>query len=135
MFKLDIEEALKTASATILILVFAASFHQNAPQAPRPTPDKSMRLIIFPARPIHVAIRRNTTILDFDSNYNIIQNRHTTIELALNEKSSALLRVSKPADLIWGRDLAIRLQNGRADLLLVARRQECAVDLGGETIS
>jgi hypothetical protein len=125
--KPDIEEALKTTSVTILILVFAASFHQHALQAARPLPDQSTKLIISPAMPIYVAIRRNMTILDVYSSYNIIQSRHATIELTLNNKIGALLSVSKPGGVIWCRDRALRLQNGRADIFLVARRQDCSV--------
>jgi hypothetical protein len=154
--KPDIEEVLKTTSVTILILVFAASFHQHAPEAATLMPDQSTKLIISPAMPIYVAIRRNMTIFDVYSSYNIIQSRHATIELTLNNKIGALLSVSKSWGVIWCRDLALRLQNGRADIFLVARRQECAVisvrcveekpptlpfgstlaiDLGGYTIS
>ncbi|MEM3004180.1 MAG: hypothetical protein QXK96_02660 [Candidatus Bathyarchaeia archaeon] len=128
MSRLDVEELTRAVLAALLILaVFAAPLYQTAQQPPQPTPTESMRLIIVPARPIHLNMQESLRVIVIDHEDRINHSRNDAVEVRLNEKSNASLGLKTPVGMFWGKSLVTRLNNGSADLLFLGRVPEFAV--------
>lgn len=126
--KPDTEELAKAIlAATLILFVFAAPLYQEAQHPPQPTPTQPMRLIVVPARPLHLNEQESIRILVIDHTDNINESRNDAVEIRLNEKSNASLGLYTPVGVFWGKVLVARLNNGVTDLLLLGRTPEFAV--------
>ncbi|MBS7623757.1 hypothetical protein KEJ39_08855 [Candidatus Bathyarchaeota archaeon] len=128
MSRLDVEELTRAILAAALILViFTAPLYEIAQQPPQPTPAESMRLIIMPARPIHLNMQESLRVIVVDHEDKIDHSRNDAVEVRLNERSNASLGLKTPVGMYWGKTLVTRLNNGSADLLFLGRIPEFAV--------
>jgi hypothetical protein len=125
---LDVEELTRAVlAAAIILIVFAAPLYQTGQQPPQPTPPQPMRLIIIPARPIHVNMWESLRVIVIDHKDKINHSRNDAVEIRLNERSNASLGLKTPVGMFWGKSLVTRLSNGSADLLFLGRVPEFAV--------
>ena len=128
MSKPDVEELAKAIFAAALVLfVFAAPLYQDSQHPTQPTPTQPMRLIIVPARPIHVNKQESLQVFVVDHSDSINESRNDAVEIRLNEKSNASLGLHTPMGVFWGKVVVTRLNNGAVDLLLLGRTPEFAV--------